>query len=325
MRAGWMRPSCEQLLERHAGDLAPHAVEAREDHGVRGVVDDEVDAGEVLERADVAPLTADDAALHVVGGELDDRHGRLGRVAGGHALHDDGEDVAHAALGVALGLLLDRAHAARAVVARLRPRARAAGSTWPARRSGPRRARARARAARAPTAISARWLSNSSSRRSSVERCPSSAASLASRRSSRRTISPRRSLRSASMLPPAIGSAATDGAVPARRGPASAGARRASSDARPPAPRPDPAPPPPLRSRFPLSFPLPFGPAEADPGSHSFGSARPGSRHRAERTCMKAASRPPRQMAASSVLVGGNGRDTSASESMFGRPSRDAA
>ena len=72
MRAGWMRPSCEQLLERHAGDLAAHAVEAGQDDRVRRVVDDEVDAGEVLERADVAALAADDAALHVVGRQLDD-------------------------------------------------------------------------------------------------------------------------------------------------------------------------------------------------------------------------------------------------------------
>ena len=62
----------EQLLQRHAGDLAADAVEAGQDHGVRRVVDDEVDAGEVLEGADVAALAADDAALHVVGGQLDD-------------------------------------------------------------------------------------------------------------------------------------------------------------------------------------------------------------------------------------------------------------
>ena len=62
----------EQLLERQAGDLAADAVEAGEDDGVRRVVDDDVDAGEVLERADVAAFAADDAALHVVGRELDD-------------------------------------------------------------------------------------------------------------------------------------------------------------------------------------------------------------------------------------------------------------
>jgi hypothetical protein len=75
--------------------------------------------GEVLQRADVAPLAADDAALHVVAGQLHDRDGRLGRVAGGQALHGHREDRAHAALGVALGLLLDGAQDLDRVVARL--------------------------------------------------------------------------------------------------------------------------------------------------------------------------------------------------------------
>ena len=109
----------QQLLERHARDLAPHAVEAGEDDRVRRVVDDEVDAGQVLERADVAALAADDPALHVVGGELDDADRGLGGVAGGQPLHDDGEDVAHPPVGVALGLLLDLADDLRPVVARL--------------------------------------------------------------------------------------------------------------------------------------------------------------------------------------------------------------
>ena len=98
----------EQLLQRHARDLAAHAVEAGEDHGVRRVVDDEVDAGQVLEGADVAALAPDDAALHVVGGELDDADGRLGGMAGGEPLHHDGEDVADAPVGLPLRLLLDR-------------------------------------------------------------------------------------------------------------------------------------------------------------------------------------------------------------------------
>ena len=87
MRAGWMRPSASRRLERQPGDLAPHAVEARQQHRARGVVDDEVDPGERLERADVAPLAADDAALELVGLELHHRHGGLHRVAAGHALH----------------------------------------------------------------------------------------------------------------------------------------------------------------------------------------------------------------------------------------------
>ena len=277
-----MRPSCEQLLERHAGDLAPHAVEAGEDHRVRRVVDDEVDAGEVLERADVAALAADDAALHVVGGELDDRHRRLGGVAGGHALHDDGEDVAHAAVGVALGLLLDLAHAARAVVARSGPRARAAGSAWPARRSARRRARARARGARAARAISASLRSRtSSSRRASVARCSSSAASLASRRSSSRTISPRRSLRSASTLPPLATARRRRPRAACRRGAARPAPARGARAARPP-PAARPAASTTAAITISISVSSPLWAGGAPTRAHiRFGSARPGSRHRA--------------------------------------------
>jgi hypothetical protein len=112
-------PVGQQLLERHARDLSAYAVEGRQDDGAGGVVDDEVHAGEVLQRTDVAPLPADDPALHLVGGQLHDRHRGLDRVAGGEALHRDRQDRPHAALGVALGLLLDLAHVARALVAHL--------------------------------------------------------------------------------------------------------------------------------------------------------------------------------------------------------------
>src|SRR5205823_13010431 len=62
-------------------NLAAQAVERREHDRMRRVVDDEVDAGQVLERADVASLAADDAPLHVVGRKLHDGNGRLGGMA----------------------------------------------------------------------------------------------------------------------------------------------------------------------------------------------------------------------------------------------------
>ena len=310
-------PVLQQLLERHAGDLAPHAVEAGQDHRVRRVVDDEVDAGEVLERADVAPLAADDAALHVVGGELDDRHGRLGGVAGGHPLHDDGEDVAHAAVGVALGLLLDLAHAARAVVADLVLELASAGSAWPARRSGP-ATRSSSRTWRSRRSLDLRPAAPRAPPRgwSSAARCWSSAASLDSRRSSRRTISVRRSLRSASArCRRATGSAAAGCAAPAApRGPASAGARRDSSEA--PATRP--AASTTAAITISISFPLPWAGGAPTRAHVCFGSARPGSRHRARGTCSEGGLRPPRQMAARCVLVGGMGRGAGASGSYVG-------
>ena len=72
--------------------------------------------GEVLERADVATLPADDPPLHVVGGELDDADRRLGRVARGDALQGVGDERPRAALGVGAGLLLELPHGARELV-----------------------------------------------------------------------------------------------------------------------------------------------------------------------------------------------------------------
>src|SRR5215211_1187150 len=109
----------QQPLEGEPSDLAAYPVEAGEQHRARGVVDDEVDAGEGLERADVAALAADDAALQLVGAQLDHGHGRLHRVTARHSLHDRGEDAARPAVGVALRLLLDLADEARALVAQL--------------------------------------------------------------------------------------------------------------------------------------------------------------------------------------------------------------
>ena len=79
-------PVGDQALEREARDLAAHRIEARQDHRLGRVVDDDVDAGEGLERADVAPLAADDAALHVVARQVHHRDGRLGDVIAGVAL-----------------------------------------------------------------------------------------------------------------------------------------------------------------------------------------------------------------------------------------------
>ena len=61
------------LVEGHPGDLAADRVEAGEDHRLGRVVDDQVDAGRLLEGADVAALAADDPALHLVRRQVDDR------------------------------------------------------------------------------------------------------------------------------------------------------------------------------------------------------------------------------------------------------------
>jgi hypothetical protein len=69
----------DQLLEGQAGHLPADRVETGEDDRLGGVVDDEVRAGGGLEGPDVAPLTPDDAAFHVLVGERDRRDGGLRR------------------------------------------------------------------------------------------------------------------------------------------------------------------------------------------------------------------------------------------------------
>src|SRR4051794_11725481 len=96
----------EQLLQRKPSHLAAYAVEARQQHGARCVIDDEVDSGERLEGADVPALAADDPPLQLVGLELHRRDRRLDRVPAGHALHAGGEDAPGAAVGVVAGLPL---------------------------------------------------------------------------------------------------------------------------------------------------------------------------------------------------------------------------
>ena len=75
------------MFSDEPGDLAANHVEAADDDHAGRVVDDHVDAGRLLERADVAALAADDPALHLVAGDVDRAGGRLGGVGGGKPLH----------------------------------------------------------------------------------------------------------------------------------------------------------------------------------------------------------------------------------------------
>ena len=120
----------DQALEGDAGDLAAEGVEAGEDDRLGRVVDDQVDAGRRLEGADVAPLAADDAALHLVVGEHDDRDGGLGDVVRGRALDGHADDALRLLVGLLAGLVLDALDDVGGLDARPRPPSRA-----PARRA----------------------------------------------------------------------------------------------------------------------------------------------------------------------------------------------
>ena len=83
---------------------------------MRGVVDDHVHAGQVLERADVPTLAPDDATLHVVARKLDHGHRRLRGVARSHALERVGHQRPGPTACLAAGLLLHLAHRAGELV-----------------------------------------------------------------------------------------------------------------------------------------------------------------------------------------------------------------
>src|SRR5204863_6757422 len=75
------------------GDLAAVGIEPGEDDRAGRVVDDQIDAGGELQRADVPAFTADDPALEIVAGQIDHRYRGLDGVLGGAALNRFGDVV----------------------------------------------------------------------------------------------------------------------------------------------------------------------------------------------------------------------------------------
>ena len=75
----------DQALQRHAGNLAAGLVKGGQGDGLRGIVDDKIHAGGSFQRADVAALTADDTALHLVAGQGHHADGGLAAVVSGAA------------------------------------------------------------------------------------------------------------------------------------------------------------------------------------------------------------------------------------------------
>ena len=89
-------PVAEEALQGRPGDLATHRVEGAQHDRLGGVVDDDVDAGRRFQRADIAALAPDDAALELVRRQVDDRDRRLAALLGGLALHGSDENLAAA-------------------------------------------------------------------------------------------------------------------------------------------------------------------------------------------------------------------------------------
>ena len=108
LNAGGMNAAVHnELLQRQPGNLPADGVKAGNGDGFGGVVDDQVDAGNGLQGADVPAFPADDAALHLVVGQRDHGDGGLGGVIGGAALDGGSDDLTALFLGLVLQLRLD--------------------------------------------------------------------------------------------------------------------------------------------------------------------------------------------------------------------------
>ena len=109
----------DEVIHGQPRDFTPDGIEAGEDDGFGRVVHDHVHAGDGLEGPYVPTLASDDAALHVVAREGDDRHGRLGGMVHGEFLDGLGDDLAGFPLGLAASPFAHLPHVLRGVRPRL--------------------------------------------------------------------------------------------------------------------------------------------------------------------------------------------------------------
>ena len=99
-----------KVLEGDAGGLATDRIEARKHNGLGRIIDDQVDAGNLLEGTDVATLAADDATLEVIGRNVHGGNGNLGGVVGGTALNSQRQDFLSGLVALGANLLLGLAN-----------------------------------------------------------------------------------------------------------------------------------------------------------------------------------------------------------------------
>ena len=87
-------PISNKVLKSNASGLPANRVEAGKNDGLGSVVDDERDTGNLLEGSNVTALTANDAALEVIGRNVNRSYGNLASLIGSTTLDSNGENLA---------------------------------------------------------------------------------------------------------------------------------------------------------------------------------------------------------------------------------------
>ena len=97
----------DELFQRQARNLAAHGVERGNGDCLGRVVDDQIDARDRLERANVAALASDDSALHLIVRQRHDGDRRFRHMVCRAALDGSGDNLTCQSVGIVLVLLLD--------------------------------------------------------------------------------------------------------------------------------------------------------------------------------------------------------------------------
>ena len=87
-------PVRDQFFQCETRHLAADRIKTGKRDGLRGIVDNQFHTGERFQLLDVAPLTADNAPLHLLAGDLHHRHRAFGHMVSRTALNGQGENVA---------------------------------------------------------------------------------------------------------------------------------------------------------------------------------------------------------------------------------------
>src|SRR5579875_3384301 len=109
----------DELIKRDTRHLTPNGIETGKNDSFWSIINDEINAGCRLKRADVAPLTSDNSPFHLFVGQLHHRDYGFGYLVRGTTLDRQRNNLAGTCLGLLPRLLFNQACPLRSFLAYL--------------------------------------------------------------------------------------------------------------------------------------------------------------------------------------------------------------
>ena len=94
----------DELFNGQTGDFTAYRIKSRNDDGFRRIINDEINARRRFKGADIAALAADDAALHIVIGQIDNGNCRFSHMVSRATLNRQRDDITGFLFALFLGL-----------------------------------------------------------------------------------------------------------------------------------------------------------------------------------------------------------------------------